>query len=721
MMERQAEDGTFYKQVGKDEWTPVTREAEDGTVYKKVGADDWAPVQTQQKPNEETKGFGQKVLENVVEPVATAIDYTYAPIRQAVAAPAKLAQGNISGALLDPFTQLAKSPKTAPTSAQVAEMYGVPEKKKVSPIVAANPMFAASSYEQNPMEDDPENVTIYPSQQAGALMDVALGGEGINLATKALAKGAGAIGKGASAVADYVSPPKPKLNAQQIKDAANRLGIKVTPAMLDDSEFLERLEYTLAESPSILGQRVKKAQTGVTDKLNSKVGDLTQDATNMTPYQVGEKFKSGVTAKVGERLDPISSVFSEVAENTKYMGIPQRSRDAVIRNIENMDTYKLTGGEGLPQKYVGMLSRIENADQVKTLMSMLRQDIRAASGSEKQVLSGIREKLQSLEKNTITRSAIQTAKEGGMRKSTGQNIGNEIINDLRQARTGYRELSEDLQGVAENARIRTEKGPSAFLDSVEQIPSERIQDKFFNVENNRQLQTLKEKFPEQFGLLREGKLKEIADASADFSRQGKGENSSARFLKEVRKLTPETKSLLFGENAAVIDDLQTVQNALPRNFNPSGSANQAGWQDIIYRNVTDVPKFMLYKGASSNLAKKASEKLARVPETLRISPQAESKAQLLSKPAAVLNTAKDESRRLVADQPQKGPDKWAIDGASKLKKHDSRTISDEVVTQLLKTKKGKDLLIRASDLKPGTKAMDQILLQIKSSYLQGGE
>lgn len=44
-MERQAADGTFYQQVGKDEWTPVTREAQDGTVYKKVGADDWSPLE----------------------------------------------------------------------------------------------------------------------------------------------------------------------------------------------------------------------------------------------------------------------------------------------------------------------------------------------------------------------------------------------------------------------------------------------------------------------------------------------------------------------------------------------------------------------------------------------------------------------------------------------------------------------------------------------------
>lgn len=43
-MERRAKDGTYYRQVGADEWEPVTRRAKDGTVYKKVGKDEWEPL-----------------------------------------------------------------------------------------------------------------------------------------------------------------------------------------------------------------------------------------------------------------------------------------------------------------------------------------------------------------------------------------------------------------------------------------------------------------------------------------------------------------------------------------------------------------------------------------------------------------------------------------------------------------------------------------------------
>ncbi len=45
-MERQAKDGTIYQSVGDDSWSPVTRMAKDGTVYKKVGDDSWSPMQS---------------------------------------------------------------------------------------------------------------------------------------------------------------------------------------------------------------------------------------------------------------------------------------------------------------------------------------------------------------------------------------------------------------------------------------------------------------------------------------------------------------------------------------------------------------------------------------------------------------------------------------------------------------------------------------------------
>lgn len=735
-MERQAKDGTFYQKVGQDEWQEINRVAKDGTVYKKVGQDEWAPksfstdsysaeniASTRAKSAENAKGMGAAIYDNVVDPVMTAIDYTYAPIRQAMAAPAKAIAGDPIGAVIDPIRQLARSPKEAPTSAQVAEMYGVKKEKDVSPFAVTNPLMA-STYENDPMPDDKENVKIYPSTQAGMLMDTALGGEGINLAAKGINKVAGGISSGAKKIAEITSPARQKPNTEQILAAAERLGIKVTPAMLDDSKFIERMEYTLANSPSLWGQSIARKQDAVKKGMQSATQNLTSDAKNLSKAEIGEQFKSGLTAKVGERLDPISETFNEIAQNTKSVPIPQKSKEAIIRNIQNLDDVKLTGGGGKPGQYIEMLNRAENADHIKKIVSYINDDLKTASGPEKFALGSIKEKLLNLEKNSVTRAAIQTARDLGQKGSTGQKIGNELIKDLQGARKGYRELSQDLTSIGESARLKPRSGPMSFLDEVEKVPSENIQAKFFNVNNNRQLKSLQEKFPEQFDLLKQGKLKDIAESAIDFSQKGKGETNTAKFLKEVRSLTPESKKMLFGENTRIIDDLETIQKTLPENFNPSGTASQQSWQEAIARNVKDIPNYVLYRGATSNLGKKISEGARKGIEAAsdlpKISENVKSIPEFAGKSSSTLRQLSESPAALVAsaDKPKKGPEKWANDGAKKL--IDSG-IDQQTIEKLINDPKGKKLLIEASDLTPKSKAMENVMQKIRTGNLNKGE
>jgi hypothetical protein len=546
---------------------------------------------------------------------------------------------------------------------------------------------------------------------AGIASDTALGaGAGLVLG-KGLDKVGAAISPSIESGAYKISQPVPKINKDEILAAAKRLNIEVTPGMLDDSGFVERLESSLSKSPSYFGQNVAKKQKAVTDALSDTVQGLTKDATNLSPYQVGEKFKSGVTSKIVERLDPISAVFDEVSQNTKYIPVSDRSKNAIINNIKNTDTYSLTNGAGKPSQYVDMIYRLKNADQVKTTMTMLNADIRASDGAEKQVLNEIKSKLSTLEENSITRAAIQQAREAGMRESTGKKIGSEIVSDLRDARSQYRGLREDLTNLAENSRIKSNKGPSAFLDAVEAIPSERVQDKFFNVENNRSLINLQEKFPEQFDLLRQGKLKEIADASIDNSVNGQGKTSTQKFLNEVRNLNPEAKKMLFKDSGSIIDDISTVKQSLPRNFNPSGTASELGFKDAAIQNIKDIPTYLLYKGSASNLGKKIGSSI-----------DGEGLNSLRDVTASTVKSLTNPTARLSADVVATksyvlGPQKWVADGADKVSQH-SDSISPEQIEKLKATKKGRELLIKASDLKPNSKAMDKLVGQIND--LNGG-
>lgn len=518
---------------------------------------------------------------------------------------------------------------------------------------------------------------------------------------------ANAIAPTAEKVASKISQAIPKKNQENIIAAADRVGLKLTPAMLDDTGFVERLEYTLSNSPSFLGQRVNRAQKQAYESLQSAVKEATKDATNLTEYEVGNRVKSGITAKIGERLDPISAVFNEVKESTKFIPISQKSKDAIIRNIQNTDEYILTGGAGKANQYVEMLNRAQNADQVKTMMTMLNSDIQAAQGAERQVLMTIRSKLGNLENNSITRAAIAQAKDAGLNQSTGKRIGAELVGELKEARQGYRKLMTDLGETAQDARLGKTYGPSGFLDKVESIPSERLQQRLFNTDNQRQLQNLAKNFPDEFALLRQGKLRDIAESAVG----EQGQTSVKKFLNQVEKLSPEAQEIVFTNNGQLLDDLFTLNNALPRNFNPSGSGTQAGWQEALYSNVKDIPNYLLYKGASTNLGKAIGRSLddGAINTVRDVTASGVRKLQ---------NPAVRGAAELFSTKDLRGYEKWATEGANKLIQEAGFT--KEELEEIKKTKKGRELLMDVSTLKSPEK-IKQRASKIRTSFLQGGE
>lgn len=500
-------------------------------------------------------------------------------------------------------------------------------------------------------------------------------------------------------VAEKIQPAKAKLNKEEILAAADRLGIKVTPGMLDDTGFVERLEYTLANSPSLFGRSVNNSQRQVTEGLQNAVGKATQEATPLSANQVGQRVQSGIVQKVSERLDPISSVFDEVAQSTKFIPISKKSKDAVIRNIQNTKEYRLTGG-GKAQEFVDMIGRAQNADDVKTITSLLNEELRSEStrGLDKAVLGSIKQKLGNLENNSIMRSAIAQAREGGMKTSTGQKIGSEIVGDLKAARQGYRELMSDLGEVGLDAKIKTNYGPKKFLSDIEKLTAEKVQQRFFNEDNLRQLQNLQSKFPEQFELLRQGSLKNILDASVNNTAQGQGQLSAQRFLNEVRKLGPEVKELIFKGNKELLNDIDVITKTIPRDFNPSKTANQMGWSEAAYQNVKDIPNYLLYKSASTNLGKKVVGGLQDVNMDAARDVTAQG-IKSLSNPTT----------RLASDF-SKGPEKWANVGSLRLAESG---IDQQTIEKLKQSKKGRDLLFRASDLPSNSKAMKNLIGEIQ--------
>ena len=65
----------------------------------------------------------------------------------------------------------------------------------------------------------------------------------------------------------------------------------------------------------------------------------------------------------------------------------------------------------------------------------------------------------------------------------------------------------------------------------------------------------------------------------------------------------------------------------------------------------------------------------------------------------------------------KGEKKWAADGFANLMKHGNdsdKAMLGSKIDKLMADQGGRELLVQASDLKPGTKAMDNLLDRVKA-------
>lgn len=547
----------------------------------------------------------------------------------------------------------------------------------------------------------------------GQLLDTGKGlalGAVLPVAIQKAGKGAQRlVNKGAEKFADAMIDSGLVSNADEVIAAADRIGVKPTPAMLSKSERMQRLEQSLSDSPSLFGKRVHNQRSKVFSALQNKTDEVLSDASTDTPYQIGEEFKSGLVSKMHERIDPAVATFDEIRQISQNMPVSERAKQSVMRNISEIPEVRLTGANGKAGEYLGMIERAKSADDLTRISSMISQDSRAAIGSEKHLLGLINEKVRRLSDNSTMRAAVQVAKEGGMRESSGKKIGSEIVQELRDARGLYRQSAEDLNSISSGARIKF-KGPQTFADDLDSIPSEEIQKRFFNTKDISQINSLKEKFPEQFDLLRKGELGRISEKSKSYALGGRGETDSGKFLNEYRKLSPEAQRTLIGDSVNTVEDIQTVYSNFPKNFNPSGTASQLGWQDAIGANIKDAGKFLYYKGASSNLAqnlsKAAADKAAQLPQSRAIEQGARRIAAPVSGSSIVASSS----------VPTKGPERWVQDGADRL---EQAGVPAEVLEQFRASPYGREILIEASDASPGSVRMKAVLEKIRTA--QGGQ
>lgn len=593
------------------------------------------------------------------------------------------------------------------------------------------------------------------------------GGASVINAGKSLVK------KGAAVIKENL--PKMKENAAEIIQAARRQGVTVTPSMILDGEKFTALEASLAKSPSLLntvGKKVAQAKEAV----ENKVDDVLDESSGLSAFETGEKVKKSIQTAFNDKLKPLSDQFEEIASHTKNMGVSEKSVQRVMKNAANMDEVALfkgtgAGPESIVNTYNKVLGNVKTVDQLKQVKTMMNDQLRSMqSGPERNALSKMLDKVTRLESRNVELATMRATREAtgavpnakGLYSKTNQQklaqaevegagIANKLITDLKGARAGWRETQQGAKELAENVGVRA-KNVSQLNQSLDDMRPEDITKRFFNTGDESLLTYMQQKFPKEFDELRRFKLSQIQGKTKSIA---SGDSMPGTFVRQMKDLSPNVKKMVLGSDKKVIDakDVETLYQAMNqyRSFNPSGTGQANAFMDMIGSTVKDVPRYLMYKGMANDTIRKgldkaatAASKIKDVTPTDRVgslagravsagSDFAENPAmkdprllEYISQNPQMLDSVQDpQLKKMIQDRmPQQEPKKykgesaWMANGYKNLLANDTTGLlqNEAVIQDLMNTKEGAQLLVLASEAKPGSKAMESVMNKIKQKY-----
>lgn len=551
-MERRAKDGTYYRQVGEDAWEPVTRKAKDGTIYKKVGEDDWSPLSANEPAEKQIYGIPESTVEGTL---------------QALPAAGGLG-GGLLGSALGPIGAVGGAGAGAAGGAYLANAIRSGLGMSTAP----------KTREAALIEPVKEGLIGAAGEGAGQLIK-----PGLKFAETAAKKGYGTVKGLLGSADDIIQPPKfvtegfrPSLKdeAQQIAGATERIGARATPGMLSSNRNIQNLESVLSQSPTMSGERVRQAYEPVFKGLGERAEQLAP-MTSMSRGEAGEQLRRGLLSRIGEKSQPLSASFQDIQQSTSNIVADPKSLGRAADRLLKQDVAEfatLPQGQAV-RKYADLIRGAKSVDSLKQLRSSVNSELSTAYDAGDSQLARALEKV----KNSITRlerrQILKTAIESTPTRNQGEAAAKELISQIKQTNKGWRSMMEEMEGIARAGGIKKITNPQHLAKLIDEMPAPQLADRFFNTKNYEGLRSVKQFVPEEFELLRQHKVSQIAEKSLT-----KGSIDPAKLVKQMSSLDKEAREILFGpKSEQMLSDMKTVLNAIPEKVGKSDTPRGQQW------------------------------------------------------------------------------------------------------------------------------------------------
>lgn len=666
----------------------------------------------------ETKAPEQSALSKVadyalapVKAVATAIDYLDAPIRQAAIAPARIAQGEgVVKPLLDVPFQLTQGPSAAPSWRDVYKKYGVPDKQvKMSNLENARPEFGAmpeAMFDEGDMVNTPS-----AADRLGFATEMAAGGAGL----RAIMKAPAAVSKGASSLNQMLVQKvgaglehTPIKDVEKVVQSLKELGITDVPkAVLTDNKLFQELESGLSQSGSLPARSTNQQYKKFFEQVDAAKNKIKEMRSADSDHGIGKEIQTGLVTEVNAKKAPISELYESFNKDFTKIDVNPSVVNRVFGNLKKHPLFQTSDGAEILNEYKDATLNQGNIASLKELRQAVRGAAeKGASDNTQKRLGMIADALTGVRDNSIHALKSEYPKE--MHGEIDS-----LLHEISLADAGHSSNIKEVNSVKAIAGNRQFNSPSEFISKINDMNEAEIAKKATTLDVGT-LESMRDKFPKVYDKVKTARINDLVDRSSPG-----GKFNDQTFLKQYEAMDPEMRNLIFSpKDIAHIENYKVVKASVPEKLGPSGTPKGQMTMEMISprRNILDYATNkaleVATKGNAAIGAAEAPSKIAQVLPITRVQGATQA-IQKLEAPAPL---------RLVADKkdqaPLKGQDKWASDGIQKLIEHaDDETIKKQLrenKSSMLQDPKIKDLLIQASDLKPGSKSMDNIMSKIKN-------
>jgi hypothetical protein len=510
------------------------------------------------------------------------------------------------------------------------------------------------------------------------------------------------LGKGA----EYT----PIANKEAVEGAAESLGLKAPKALLTDNKTYQELESGLSQSGSFPAKQTRREYDAFNKGLDEASSKLENLKNTSSDFKIGSDIKSDLAKQVTNGSEPVSQMYKDLHPQLKKIEVNEEVVNKAFGALKRNPLFQTAEGRSMAEEYQSAVKDQPELASLKELRSTLHDSLgRDASPLEQKRVDAIYDAMTSVRDNTVN-----ALKDG---RSTNGGKFDQLIDTITSADQAHSAHLDDLNSIKHIVGGKEIGSPSSFLRKLGDMKESDLAQRVANLDVQ-SLKNLKAKYPTVFERAQAAKMNDMVQSSTN---PASGFNVN-RFMKQYGDMDQEARELIFPpEIRSHIENLQTVIQAKPEKLGPSGTAHAQMTMDMFNpkRNLLDYgikkvldsevkatgPSVQPFKSGSASFSERTGE-VSKPASLLRAQPSP-------GRPVDIPKAADSNDK----NKPSGGPTKWATDGLKKLIDHASsndKAALQGIDTSALDDQKLKDMLVAASDLPPGSRAMDKVLAQVKA-------